>query len=213
MTTQQLRWHLAGVLALALAGLAIPGAAPAQGDPTIYVVNRGSIAIHNLFVSSASAEQWGQDWLGDNVLLPGHRLKVEPRRGECVFDVRVVWKGGRSEERRRQDLCKLNELVFAGPGSGDAPSTQGGTRPNPDFVVVNSSPKTVTQIFVSPAQSDQWGEDRMPGVLRAGQRYTVRLPRDGQCQYDVRVIYEDKTTEERRRQDVCRIEEIGRAHV
>jgi S1-C subfamily serine protease len=49
----------------------------------------------------------------------------------------------------------------------------------------------------------------MPGVLRPGERYTMRLPRDGQCQYDVRVIYEDKTTEERRRQDVCRIEEMA----
>ena len=209
MTTQQLRWHrLAGVLALALGGLAIPGAGQAQGDPTIYVVNRGSIAIHNLFVSSASADKWGQDWLGDKVLLPNHRLKIEPQRGECLFDVRVVWQGGRSEDRRRQDLCKLNEIVFAGPGSGDAPSTQGRT-PNPDFVIVNNSPKTVTQLFVSPAQADKWGEDRMPGVLRPGERYTMRLPRDGQCQYDVRVIYEDKTTEERRRQDVCRIEEMA----
>ncbi len=212
MKTRQLRWHgVAGALAcsaLAIGGLAMSGATRAQGDPTIYVVNRGSIAIHNVFVSSASADKWGQDWLGDKVLQPGFRLKIEPQRGECLFDVRVVWQGGRSEERRRQDLCKLTELAFAGPGSGDAPSTQGRAA-NPDFVVVNRSPKTVTQLFVSPAQADKWGEDRMPGVLKPGERYTVRLPRDGQCQYDVRVIYDDKTAEERRRQDVCRIEELA----
>jgi S1-C subfamily serine protease len=195
--------------ALALLGLAIPRFAHAQGDPTFYLANRGSVAIRHVYVSSADAGGWGADWLGDNVLPPGQRLKVEPPRGECVFDVRVVWDGGQSEERRRQDVCKLNELAFTGPSRGGTPTTQGSNQPDPDFVVVNNSQKTIQHIFVSSSRANAWGEDRMPSVLKPGERFTVRLPRDGQCEYDVRVVYADKTTEERRRQDVCRTTEMA----
>jgi S1-C subfamily serine protease len=208
--TRQPRWgSIAAVLlfsALALGGCGGPQVAPSPGNPAFYVVNQGSAPIHNIYVTSVNVSGWGGDVLGDSVLQPGQRHRVNPPRGECVFDVRVVWKGGRAEERRRQDLCRVTEIAFAGPGSG-APTTQGSS--NPDFFVVNNSQKTIQHIFVSTVQADKWGEDRMPGVLRPGERYTMRLPRDGQCQYDVRVIYEDKTTEERRRQDVCRIEEMA----
>jgi hypothetical protein len=48
----------------------------------------------------------------------------------------------------------------------------------------------------------------MPGVLKPGDRFAVRLPREGQCQYDVRVVYADRTTEERRGQDLCKVSEM-----
>jgi len=207
--TRQPRWHsIAAVLlfsALALGGCGSPQVAPAPSNPSFHVVNQGSAPIHNIYVTSASVGEWGRDLLGDSVLQPGQRHRVDPPRGECVFDVRVVWKGGQAEERRRQDLCRLTEIAFAGSGSS-APSTQGSR--NPDFWVVNNSQKTIQRIFVSTVQTDKWGEDRMPGVLKPGDRYAVQLPRDGQCQYDVRVVYADRTTEERRSQDVCRVSEM-----
>jgi hypothetical protein len=191
--------------ALALGGCGGPQVAPSPGNPAFYVVNQGSAPIHNIYVTSVNVSGWGGDVLGDSVLQPGQRHRVNPPRGECVFDVRVVWKGGRAEERRRQDLCRVTEIAFAGPGSG-APTTQGSS--NPDFFVVNNSQKTIQHIFVSTVQADKWGEDRMPGVLKPGDRFAVRLPREGQCQYDVRVVYADRTTEERRGQDLCKVSEM-----
>jgi serine protease Do len=191
----------AGALLLAAVMFLAPARdAAAQPDPTFHVVNRSSQAVRNIYVSTVDASQWGRDWLGSATLAPGQRFRIAPPRdGNCVYDVRVVYANGQSEERRRQNLCQTSEIAFSGPGGASVA----------DFDVVNRSSQAVIQVFVSPAQSDKWGEDRLPGTIAPGARFTVRLPRDGQCQYDVRVVYADKSTDDRRRQNLCATSELA----
>ena len=193
-----------------------PQPAPAvQNDPTFLLVNRNTADIEKVFVSPAQQSKWGRDFLGDNVLRAGRQLKVEPPRNQgCIFDVRVEYPGNRFEERRGQDLCQLEQLVFDGSTARVAqpaqkPPAQASATADPDFYVANRSQKVIGELFVSSAQAPNWGDDLIPGVLRPGQRFQVKLPRNGECIYDVRVIYEDKSVEERRKQDVCRIEEMA----
>jgi S1-C subfamily serine protease len=97
----------------------------------------------------------------------------------------------------------------AAPAPKPAPRPQQSNVPDPDFYVVNRSQKVIGELFVSSVQSPNWGEDLIPGVLKPGERFLVKLPRNGQCAYDVRVIYDDKSVEERRKQDVCKIDEMA----
>jgi serine protease Do len=190
--------------------------AAAQSDPSFVLVNRSSTEIAKIFVSSAQQRNWGRDLLGDNVLQAGQQFKVAPPRDQgCIFDVRVEYPGNRFEERRGQDLCQLEQIVFDGSSARVAQSTQkpvpqapAATTLNPDFYVVNRSSKVIRGLFVSSVQSPNWGEELMSGTLEPGQRYQAKLERNGQCMYDVRVIYQDRTVEEKRGQDVCKIEDM-----
>jgi hypothetical protein len=43
------------------------------------------------------------------------RHKLEPSADQgCLFDVRVEYRAGKSEEKRNQNFCELGELIFDG---------------------------------------------------------------------------------------------------
>ena len=90
-----------------------PGPAASQAaNPSFNLVNRGRNAIREIYVSSARDSTWGNDRLGANTLSPGQHLEVRLPVGDCMNDVRIVWMGGRTEERRALDTCRLVNLVF-----------------------------------------------------------------------------------------------------
>jgi len=186
--------------------------ARAQQNPDFWVVNNTGRTIAEIYVSSAASQNWGADRLGQNVLGSGMRFAIRPPRdGTCVFDIRVVYADGAAEERRRVNTCNLNEVVFTtqGPvarGQQGAAQPQG---PNPDFRLVNRSGRVITEVYVSSAASQNWGPDRLGrDVLGAGQSMMISLPRDGNCVFDVRVVYDNGTATERRRVNTCTITEM-----
>lgn len=191
-----------------------PVAAVAQ-DTAFEVVNRSTVIIDRIYLAPLNARAWGRDWLGDGVLNPGYKVKLDPGASNgCVYHVRVTYRDARVEDKRQQDLCKVSELVFNGSGAvAQAPQQQTPKPPaqasNPDFKVVNRSSKTIVGLYVSAVNEENWGNDRLPGTLAAGEEFMVRLPRDGRCNFDVRVVYDDKTSEERRNQNVCSIEQLA----
>jgi hypothetical protein len=97
-----------------LAGLMLAaGAAWAQAaDPSVRITNRSPAAINEIFVSSAGVNTWGPDRLGDRTLAPDASHTIRLPAGQCVNDVRVIYDGGRAEERRRVNLCSVSDLVF-----------------------------------------------------------------------------------------------------
>lgn len=204
---------MAWILAVCAAGIAA-----AQSDPNFRLVNNSSSDIVRLYISPVKQDGWGRDVLGGQALRPGQSGTAEPPRGQgCVFDIRVEYADNRFEERRGQDTCRIERMVFDGSNARVAQGQQQQQQKppeqpreaNPDFFVVNRSQKVIGALFVSSAKSPNWGNDLLPGVLNAGERFQVRLPRDGQCVYDVRIIFQDKTVEEKRAQDVCRIDEMA----
>lgn len=83
-------------------------------------------------------------------------------------------------------------------------------QPNPDFWVANRSAARIDRLYVSPVDRDDWGHDWLgEHVLRPGERFAVRPPRDGRCLYDIRVVYADGSAEERRRVNVCAVAEVS----
>ena len=102
-----------------------PAPAAVQNDPTFLLVNRSAGEITTIFVSSAQQREWGRDFLGDKVLRSGQQFKVEPVRDQgCIFDVRVEYPGNRVEERRGQDVCQLEQMVFDGSNARVVQRTQ-----------------------------------------------------------------------------------------
>jgi hypothetical protein len=81
---------------------------------------------------------------------------------------------------------------------------------NPDFILVNNSRMTIMIMQASPVTDQNWGNDRLGNdVVQPGGRYTVNLNSPGVCQWDVRVIYENRQAEERRNINLCTITELA----
>ncbi|PZW48427.1 hypothetical protein C8P66_105177 [Humitalea rosea] len=221
--------RLALIIALLAAGLAqnpalaqkpAPGQAPAttaapaaNGDPSFTLVNRSRFAILEAYVSLATETAWGPDRLSTAVVAPGASLALTLPAGACGYDVRIVYQGGPPpEERRGIDLCRVTELVITGrPVRAEGPRGKGEPAEaavptgNPSFNLVNRSGQVIQQAFVSAAVMADWGPDVLgTEVLANDAHLAIRLPQ-GDCLYDVKVVYEGGRTEERRAVNTCDI--------
>lgn len=196
--------------------LGLLAAAPALAqstDPSFNLVNRSGQAINEVYVSSVREPNWGRDLLGTNVLPNGRSFPVRlaPSVG-CRQDVRVVYADGRPEERRNIDTCAITELVFGAAAAAPAqpqpqpqPQPRAGTpgpSGNPSFNLVNQGQQAMREVYVSSIRQQDWGQQRLTQPLQPGAYLPVSLPMDD-CVNDVRVVWADGRSEERRRIDTC----------
>ncbi|MCB4820201.1 hypothetical protein [Roseicella aerolata] len=76
---------------------------------------------------------------------------------------------------------------------------------DPSFRIVNNTPNVINEVYASPANQQTWGHDRLGSeVVPPGGRHIIRLPQDGNCLYDVRVVFQGGAApEERRNLNTC----------
>ena len=191
------------LIAAAFSGAAVPAAAQSN-DPSFRVVNRTESVVQEVYASPSTQQNWGQDRLGAGTIQPGASFIVRlPPDGECVYDLRFVYAGGRSEEKRDLDTCGLTDVVLdgagaAGPGA-DSPAAQN----NPSFNLVNRTDRVIEQFYASPSSQSAWGPDRLGNdVVQPGGSFGVSLPA-GECQYDLRVVWRGGDAQERRNLNTC----------
>ncbi len=102
---------------------------------------------------------------------------------------------------RRFWLAAVLAGLVAGPAAAQTP--------NPSFNVVNRGSSAIRQVFATPAGMTTWGRDRIDGrPIAPGQTGPVRLPADGSCVYDIRVVYANGQADERRNLDTCNVDNV-----
>jgi hypothetical protein len=210
------RWFLALLALVAgVAGGLLPSAAQAQNR--FWLVNDGGRVIESAFVSSSRVQDWGPDILGAGVLPPGNRVWVTPNFGDCVLDVRVTYQGGGEDSRMQVNACGLSQITFgAGRGGAGAGASIGGgsgasvgRSGNPSFVLTNGTNATIREVYVSLSTDNNWGGDRLgANILNPGQRLSVSLPAVGVCTVDIRVVYMNGQSSERRRVETCSLSQL-----
>lgn len=183
-----------------LTGWSAPPVSAQANDPSFRVVNRSSSVVQELYASPSTQPNWGQDRLGADTIQPGASYIVRlPTDGNCVYDIRFVYQGGRSEEKRNLNTCNLTDVVLDGSGQAAAPAAQ----PNPSFNLVNQSERVIEQFYASPSSHQGWGPDRLSNdVVQPGGRFAVSLPL-GECRYDLRVVWRGGDAQERRNLNTC----------
>ncbi len=217
------------VAALSCGGLALgkSAASPARGQPlelSLVIANTAPRAIIGLHAAPAGTARWGEDRIGGEAVPAGRSRRVGlPVEGVCGYDLRAVYEDGAQEVRRGVDLCRTTRLVFgpagatplpdkAGPaaaGPGPGPGRRAGAS-DPSFNLVNRSPRVIHEIYVSPATTRAWGTDLLGrDVLAAGGIFPVRLAADGNCVFDIRVVYDDGRALERRRVNTCALNSVA----
>ncbi len=194
--------------ALAMACTAAP-AQPSRAQPrpdtalgphAITLVNRSRQPIEQLYVSPSDADQWGQDWLGDDAVYPGGFFSVQlPPAMGCNVDIQVIYADARHEERLGLDACHTAELAFNGATAAAPPAATGAEH---TLTVTNRAPKSIRQLFISDPAADDWGDDRLAGEpILAGDSHDIVY--HGGCTADLRVVFDNRSAEERHGIDLC----------
>jgi hypothetical protein len=215
------RFVLACLLVLPLAGPVLAQPRPAIPPPvgaqnsSFNLVNRGALAIRELFVTSAGNANWGQNRLdGRNgnpvAIAPGASFAVRRRLDtNCIFDIRVVFADGHAEDRRGVNTCAVEDVSIGAPaGAGPLPAT-GKAADDPSIRLFNRSARPIVEFRAVPSGGAGPGENRLADApLPPDGSRAIALPRDGNCIFDLRVVYADGRAQERKRTNLCRIAEM-----
>ena len=74
----------------------------------------------------------------------------------------------------------------------------------PALTLRNTTPNIINNVFISLSSVQNWGQDQLGAseVIRAGGSRTFNLPA-GDCDYDIRIVYQGNVAEERRLINAC----------
>ena len=96
------------------------------------------------------------------------------------------------------------------PASADTARPTQGPLGERGLVVVNHAKVPIVQLYVSPADSDNWGDERLGNSnIDPGGSFHVRLGRGRGCSFDVQVIYDNASHEESLGVDVCKARQLA----
>ncbi len=90
-------------------------AAPANaGIQDFYIHNDGKWAIYYIYVSPDYSNEWEEDILESDVLMPGDVLEIEmiDYGNHCYFDIKIEDSRGNEREYRDVDLCSVVDIYF-----------------------------------------------------------------------------------------------------
>ena len=191
------------VPAIALAAGLLATAAHGQGpqNPSFNLQNRSSSAIRELYVTPAGDERWGRNRL--NQPLPAGASFAVRRRvdGNCVFDIRVIYVDGRTEDRRGVDTCR-SDAVAVGGGTGRKAAD------DPSFRLVNRGEQAILELYATPAGTGQWGQNRLQEALAPHSERVIAVARQAGCRFDLKVVLADRHAREKRNADLCRVTDL-----
>jgi hypothetical protein len=75
-----------------------------------------------------------------------------------------------------------------------------------DFALVNRTGYQINEVYVGPSTSRSWGRDLLGAeVLPHGRQLNINFPaRTSECQWDIKVVYDDGDQAEFARVNLCR---------
>ena len=75
--------------------------------------------------------------------------------------------------------------------------------------ISNRAAVPLTEVYATPAGLGNWGQNRLSKEpLPPDNKRLFALPRDGNCIYDLKVVFADKRAKEQKRANLCRVAEL-----
>lgn len=172
---------------------------------SISVINRTGYDIFYLYVSPESSDSWGDDVLGDEVLLDGSSITVslEEYSDLCRFDIKAVDSDNDSYIKWEYDACDLSKVILTLEDLYLDEADEGGSQ---DFTILNETGFTIYHIYVSPDYADDWEEDLLGAdeVLLSGEPFEVSFSGYGDhCVFDIKLVDDEGDSYSRWGVDLC----------
>lgn len=180
----------------------------ASANPSFYLVNRSTQAINEVYVSPVTAAGWGHDQLGSDTIESGANTPIRLRAdGRCLFDLRVVYEDGRSEEQRGVNTCEVDDISFGERLRGRAAANTDAAH-DPSFRLVNQGNRDIEELYARLTGTAGWGDDRLGDAIVEPDADQVIHLQAGSCLWDVRFVFAGGRTLERRRIDLCAVTDL-----
>jgi hypothetical protein len=80
-----------------------------------------------------------------------------------------------------------------------------------DFTLVNNTGSEIRNVYISPHSSDDWGDDVLgEDTLSTGNSQEIKFPasRGDECQWDLKVTYDDDSSKEWKDVNLCSISKL-----
>lgn len=151
----------------------------------VTVTNRSAVTLQSIFASRT--QNWGADRLGSAVLEPGQSFPMRLRSRECQIRLRAVFQNRREEVREVVDVCTAQPIIF-----------QGARR----MALGSVYERPITGIYLSPVTSGDWGANQLTAPI--GNGGTAEISMDGECEADLRIVFDNAAAEELRGFNMCR---------
>lgn len=105
------RLFASGALALLLA---LPAEAALAGVQDFYVHNESKWVILFIYVTPDYSDEWEEDVLGDDVLMPGdtYEIFMDDYGDYCYFDILIEDERGNVREYWEVDLCWEMDIYY-----------------------------------------------------------------------------------------------------
>jgi hypothetical protein len=153
---------------------------PVPSGAMLEIINNSGTDVWYVYMSPSEADQWGEDWLEGHVIRDGetHTITDIP---EGTYDVRA-------EDENNEAI----EIVWGADVEGQMTWTITGLS---SLEVINESSDTIVHLYISPSDSETWGDDWLAGdTIGAGGSYTVSdIPRGT---YDIQAADADENSVE-----------------
>jgi hypothetical protein len=114
------RLLIPALLLVAIVALLTAGTKHTFADERDFTLINGSasVTIVHVYVSPSSVDNWEEDVLGQDVLLPGdsvniHFSKFDGAAGQCSYDIRVDGNSGEQGFLWNADLCSTDTVTFS----------------------------------------------------------------------------------------------------
>ncbi len=136
------------------------------GFGRLLVENTSSDAIHRVYISSVSVDEWGDDCLGTfETIEPGEMRGWQMPRGR--YHVKCELEGGQVLDSLEEYSVREGEdtpCVVFDQGEGVVePTSAPATWATGTLRVVNDSSRTIHYVNFSLTHDENWGEDRLGG--------------------------------------------------
>ncbi len=121
-----------------------------EDGAVLELINRSGGDIWYVYVSPSKADDWGEDWLGDDLIRDGDSYAIAGIP-DGVYDISVEGKNNQPIEVVWEvDLRDEVSLTIVGLGS---------------LEVVNESGVAIAYLYISPTASDTWDDEWLGGEL------------------------------------------------
>ena len=169
----------------------------------VTIINRTGYAIYYLKISPGSADDWGDDWLGDDVLMDGDHITLDlSARGYgkyCEFDIKAIDEDDDSYILWEQDLCDKSKVIISMDDYVPAEDEEGGSGfetdcgYEQDVTIINDTGYNIWYVYISSEEADSWGDDRLGDeVILDGDSFDFCMPGFGNnCIFDVKIVDSD----------------------